>query len=48
MTSWPLGSIRFWIAQGRLPAVKLGRAFRLRVDDLDAVVTKGLPPTRHG
>jgi excisionase family DNA binding protein len=33
-------TIRNWIDSGVLPAVRVGRAFRLRRDDVDAVVTR--------
>ncbi len=37
-------AVRKWLAQRRLPMVKLGRLTRLRFSDLEVVVTKGLPP----
>jgi excisionase family DNA binding protein len=36
-------AVRKWIFQRRLPAVKVGRLTRLRLRDLQALVTKGLP-----
>ncbi len=30
-------TILFWIRAGRLPAVKVGRTWRVRVDDLEAI-----------
>ena len=35
-------AVRKWIYQRRLPAVKVGRLTRLRLGDLEALVTKGL------
>ncbi len=41
-------AVRKWLAQRRLPVVKLGRLTRLRVCDLETVVTHGLPaPGTH-
>ena len=37
-------AVRKWLAQRRLPVVKLGRLTRLRAYDLEAVVKHGLPP----
>lgn len=34
-------TLRRWIAQGRLPCVRLGRLLRVRVADLDALVRIG-------
>jgi excisionase family DNA binding protein len=35
-------AVRKWRAQGRLPAVKLGRLVRYRGDDVQRVASKGL------
>ncbi len=35
-------AIRKWVYQRRLPVVKVGRLTRLRVGDLEALVTTGL------
>ena len=35
-------AIRKWVSQRRLPVVKVGRLTRLRVVDLEALVTRGL------
>jgi excisionase family DNA binding protein len=35
--------VRKWIATGALKAVKLGRAVRLRLSDVESVAEKGLP-----
>ena len=44
----PEPTVRKWIAQRRLPVVKLGRLTRLRACDLADVVTNGLPaPGTH-
>jgi excisionase family DNA binding protein len=41
-------AIRKWLAQRRLPVVKLGRLTRLRLGDLEDVVKNGLPaPGTH-
>jgi len=41
-------AVRKWLAQGRLPVVKLGRLTRLRLSDLESVVKNGLPaPGTH-
>jgi len=36
-------AIRKWIHQRRLTPVKIGRGIRLRLEDIEAVATKGLP-----
>jgi excisionase family DNA binding protein len=36
--------IRKWVAQRRVPVVKLGRAVRLRAADLEALVRDGTRP----
>ena len=36
-------AIRKWIFQGRLRAVKVGRLTRLRQEDIERVVSTGLP-----
>lgn len=35
-------TLRRWIAQGRLPCVRLGRLIRVRIADLDAFIRIGL------
>jgi len=41
-------AVRKWLAQRRLPVVKLGRLTRLRLSDLEGVVKHGLPaPGTH-
>jgi excisionase family DNA binding protein len=35
-------AVRRWIAEGRLPAVRLGRAVRIRPADLAQLITTGL------
>lgn len=41
-------AVRKWLAQRRLPVVKLGRLTRLRACDLERVVKDGLPaPGAH-
>lgn len=35
-------TVRKWIAQRRLPSVKIGRLRRLRLDDLQRIVANGL------
>lgn len=40
-------AIRKWLYQRRLPVVKVGRLTRLRVGDLEALVTRGLRSS-HG
>jgi len=41
-------AVRKWLAQRRLPVVKLGRLTRLRLSDLEDVVKHGLPtPGTH-
>ncbi len=37
-------AVRKWLYQRRLPAVKVGRLTRLRLGDLEALVTDGLRP----
>jgi excisionase family DNA binding protein len=39
-------AVRSWLYQRRLPCVKLGRLTRLRRDDIEAVMAKGLPERR--
>jgi len=36
-------ALRKWLYQRRLTAVKIGRLTRLRLEDIEAVVAKGLP-----
>ncbi|MGE3298558.1 MAG: helix-turn-helix domain-containing protein [Porticoccaceae bacterium] len=36
-------AVRRWIAEGRLPAVHLGRAVRVRPADLARIIAVGLP-----
>lgn len=38
-------AIRKWLYQGKLPVVKLGRLTRLRLSDVEALVTKSLRPS---
>jgi excisionase family DNA binding protein len=40
----PEPTLRKWLAERRLPVVKLGRLTRLRVTDLDGLAMTGLPP----
>ena len=40
-------AIRKWISQGRLPAVKLGRLTRLRLEDVERVMSEGLHPRQR-
>ncbi len=40
MLDAPAATVTFWIREGRLPAVKIGRSWRVRVADLDALLTK--------
>ncbi|WP_280269183.1 helix-turn-helix domain-containing protein [Nocardia wallacei] len=37
-------SIRNWVADGRLPAVRLGRVIRIDLDDLDAFARPRVEP----
>jgi excisionase family DNA binding protein len=37
-------TLRKWLAERRLPVVKLGRLTRLRIEDLCAIAMTGLPP----
>jgi excisionase family DNA binding protein len=37
-------ALRRWIAQGRLRPVRLGRAVRLRVAEVDRAISEGIPP----
>jgi len=37
-------TLRKWLAERRLPVVKLGRLTRLRIEDLYTIATSGLPP----
>lgn len=41
--SCSVGALRKWLREGRLPPVKLGRAVRLRVADVERVAREGLP-----
>jgi excisionase family DNA binding protein len=34
-------TLTHWIKQGRLPAVKVGRSWRIRMQDLEALVDVG-------
>jgi excisionase family DNA binding protein len=38
-------AVRKWLAQRRLPVVKLGRLTRLKRSDLETVIQHGLPAT---
>lgn len=41
-------TVRNWIAAGRLPVVRLGRAVRIRAEDVEALVRfGGMPGGRH-
>ena len=37
--------VGFWIRTGKLPAAKIGRNWRIRVDDIDAVLAR--KPSAH-
>lgn len=37
-------TLRAWIATGRLPVVRLGRAVRVKADDVDALIRFGYKP----
>lgn len=39
-------TLRKWRAQGRFPVVKLGRAIRVRLVDVENIVEAGLVPAR--
>lgn len=42
-------SVYRWVAQGRLPSVKVGRLTRFRPEDVRSVAEKGLPePAEKG
>lgn len=36
-----------WIAEGRLPVVRLGRTIRIRVRDIEQALADGLPVASH-
>lgn len=38
-------AVRKWVYQRRLPAAKVGRLVRLRREDLEAAVARGLRPS---
>lgn len=38
------GTIRRWIFQRRIPVVRVGRAVRIRVEDVERLVRDGLTP----
>lgn len=38
------GTIRSWIASRRLPVVRLGRAVRVRLEDVEAIIAAGTVP----
>lgn len=44
MLSCSEAAIRKWLYKRRLPAVKVGRLIRLRLRDIEALVTAGLRP----
>ena len=44
----PLGTIRAWTHQRRLPCVHLGRAVRYRPEDIERIRQKGLTRERNG
>ena len=46
MLSCKPAAIRKWLAQGRLPRVKVGRLTRVRAADVADVVAHGLPERR--
>jgi excisionase family DNA binding protein len=37
-------TIRDWIASGKLPAVKIGKSWRIRSEDVDRILQEGLSP----
>jgi excisionase family DNA binding protein len=37
-------AIRKWVRQGRLHPVRLGRAVRLRAQDIERAISEGIPP----
>jgi excisionase family DNA binding protein len=39
-----VGALRKWLRQGRLRAVRLGRAVRLRAEDVERAISEGIPP----
>jgi excisionase family DNA binding protein len=41
-------AVRKWVYQRRIPCVKLGRLTRLRREEVEAVMAKGLPALRLG
>ena len=41
-------TIRKWIFAGRLPTVHVGRAVRVREEDIEALVRMGYTPVRRG
>lgn len=38
MVDTSTATVTFWIRTGRLPAIKIGRSWRIRVDDLNALL----------
>ena len=39
----PVGTIRAWVFEKRLPFVHLGRAIRFRSEDIEVIRQKGIP-----
>lgn len=39
-------TLRAWIGKGHLPVVRLGRAVRVKADDVDALIRFGYKPSR--
>lgn len=41
-------TVRKWIFAGRLPTVRLGRAVRVREEDIETLIRIGYAPLRRG
>ncbi len=41
------GTIEKWIYQKRLPVVRIGRAVRIKAEDLEATIQMGYTPVRQ-
>lgn len=41
-------TVRKWIFERRLPVVRIGRAVRVREEDVEALIRFGLQPLRGG
>ena len=41
------GTVRAWLAQRRIPKVKLGRATRIPSEAIDQMIAEGLVPSRQ-